>query len=58
MLTEKVNVEVSPAKIDVGKKDFDRSGGAITVKVSVAYPFVVLFSPLSFAEINPLTFSY
>ena len=33
---ESVNVEVWPTRIDAGEKDFSRSGGAITVKESVA----------------------
>jgi hypothetical protein len=32
----KVNVEVSPVKIDVGEKDLAIAGGAITVRESVA----------------------
>ena len=58
LLMLNVKVEGCPTRIDAGEKDFSKSGGAITVKESVAYPFEVLFSPLSLEEINPLTFSY
>jgi hypothetical protein len=56
LLMVKDNVEVLPVKIEVGENDLARTGGAITVKESVAYPLALVFVPLSVAVIFPLMF--